>query len=337
MNDENGSVGRTALGFLALGFASALLGVTVVGPAIGKRMSPPASPAAPLAETPAEAPPRMATVPPVSPTLDVPAPASADPATLQPATARASDPAPEGVLKPADTPPAPDTEPTPTPLVVTPERKPAPERASEPEAPASSHAPKDEPRHEAAPKSDRRRVPAPEPEATVEEPPLRTSRRHKGADTPKKERLKTREDAPEEPDATPRRAQVREETPAPKPRAERPKRSHEEKARGEAARSQPAAVVKPERHVKDEVPAPEKPAFDVDQPVYRVRVGQFKTRDEAEKIRQKLGADKDTASIIHAGDAYRVQVGAFRSRENADKAAGALRSRNYQPEVSPSK
>lgn len=115
-------------------------------------------------------------------------------------------------------------------------------------------------------------------------------------------------------------------------------------------RSEPAAAKPDPETPKAAAPAPEEkpapaPIAPVSAPtaqegepaVYRVRVGRYKSRDEADKVRQALAKEGRKPSVFLVGDTYRVQVGAFRSKTNAEKIAEGLRSRSYLTEVDETK
>lgn len=64
--------------------------------------------------------------------------------------------------------------------------------------------------------------------------------------------------------------------------------------------------------------------------LYKVRVGDFFTRQDAEAVRDQLKAMGYTDSYVPPGeDAYAVQVGAFGSEENANSLAQALLSKGF--------
>ena len=68
--------------------------------------------------------------------------------------------------------------------------------------------------------------------------------------------------------------------------------------------------------------------------LYRVRVGKFESREDAEKLRDELKQTAGvTAFLVKVPDGYRVQTGAYKHRSNAEKIAGNLRSHSYRPQV----
>jgi cell division protein FtsN len=98
---------------------------------------------------------------------------------------------------------------------------------------------------------------------------------------------------------------------------------------------EPAASV-PVEHPESAPAAPD--AEGAAQRVYRIRVGRFSSREEAEKVRAEVDrASGGGASVYKIGETYRVQVGAYRRKENADRVSAALRSRSLQPEVDQTK
>jgi cell division protein FtsN len=81
-------------------------------------------------------------------------------------------------------------------------------------------------------------------------------------------------------------------------------------------------------------PTPE--AIEAPRVLYRVRVGRYKTRDEADALREEVAkAAGVPASVVQIGEEYRLQVGAYRQKNYAERLARKLRSRNYQTDVSP--
>ena len=67
--------------------------------------------------------------------------------------------------------------------------------------------------------------------------------------------------------------------------------------------------------------------------VYRVRVGRYKTREEAEKVRDEINKSGAASAVFLVGDSYRVQIGAYTTRARADEVAAELKARNYASEV----
>jgi cell division protein FtsN len=83
------------------------------------------------------------------------------------------------------------------------------------------------------------------------------------------------------------------------------------------------------------VESPVAPPVTASTPFFRVRLGRFSSRDEADRLRsevERTGVGEVT--IVRDGDAFAVQAGAYRARENAERVAAELRSRSFQPEVS---
>ncbi len=76
-----------------------------------------------------------------------------------------------------------------------------------------------------------------------------------------------------------------------------------------------------------------RPEVAEDQGVFKVRVGRFKSREEAEKARDALNrsAGKE-AFLVRDGETYRLQVGAYKDRANADKLAGELQGSGSRSE-----
>ena len=67
--------------------------------------------------------------------------------------------------------------------------------------------------------------------------------------------------------------------------------------------------------------------------VYRVRVGRYKTRDEAEKVRDEINKTGAASAVFLVGNTHRVQIGAYTTRARADEVAAELKARNYASEV----
>ncbi len=69
--------------------------------------------------------------------------------------------------------------------------------------------------------------------------------------------------------------------------------------------------------------------------LYRVRIGQYATREEAGRARAELSAKSGASlTVVPVDGGYRLQLGAYRRRENAEKAAGELRGKSLNPEIS---
>ncbi len=67
--------------------------------------------------------------------------------------------------------------------------------------------------------------------------------------------------------------------------------------------------------------------------LYRVHLGTFSDRDDAEDVKNALLGDGFPA-IVLAGPPYRVQSGAFSSRENAERYAAELEEHGFEPAIS---
>lgn len=63
--------------------------------------------------------------------------------------------------------------------------------------------------------------------------------------------------------------------------------------------------------------------------LYKVQVGAFSIRENAENLVNQLKADGYNAIIVVSGGLYKVQVGAFRIRENAEALVNELKSKGY--------
>ncbi|NPV53336.1 MAG: SPOR domain-containing protein [Firmicutes bacterium] len=65
---------------------------------------------------------------------------------------------------------------------------------------------------------------------------------------------------------------------------------------------------------------------------YRVRVGSFDNKADAEELAARLGAE-GYPTYVNASPPYTVQVGAFQQKENADRLVEELRSKGYSPSI----
>ena len=63
--------------------------------------------------------------------------------------------------------------------------------------------------------------------------------------------------------------------------------------------------------------------------LYRVQIGSFRSRENAERLLNSALADGFPAFIIYSDDLYKVQVGAFRNLENAVRMERRLRRFRY--------
>lgn len=114
----------------------------------------------------------------------------------------------------------------------------------------------------------------------------------------------------------------------------------------EPAQSQP--VLPPVRRVPDARPVvkpgpvvsePESPSVTTGSPggsvvsaadqVFRVQVGAFRLRANAEVLVKQLGRDGFKASIRQTSDLYKVQVGPFHDRKDANRLAKELKAKRY--------
>lgn len=67
--------------------------------------------------------------------------------------------------------------------------------------------------------------------------------------------------------------------------------------------------------------------------LYKVQVGAFKQRSNADNLSTRLKNDGFQNFIVSDGGLFKVQTGAFRNKQNADELAQTLRSKGYQPYV----
>jgi len=64
-------------------------------------------------------------------------------------------------------------------------------------------------------------------------------------------------------------------------------------------------------------------------PIFRVQVGAFRLRANAEVLVKQLGRDGFRASIRQTSDLYKVQVGPFHDRKDASRLAKELKAKQY--------
>ena len=91
----------------------------------------------------------------------------------------------------------------------------------------------------------------------------------------------------------------------------------------------PAVAPKPSQSVEETVLPPASPERAPSNILYRVQVGVFSERQNADRMvarLKELGYD----AIILGGPPYRVQTGAFSSRENADRFSDELKSKGFE-------
>jgi cell division protein FtsN len=66
-----------------------------------------------------------------------------------------------------------------------------------------------------------------------------------------------------------------------------------------------------------------------------VQVGRFADESDARALAEELKREGLSPSVVHAGSEgkglYRVQVGTFRQRDNAEKALESLRRKQFEP------
>ncbi len=67
--------------------------------------------------------------------------------------------------------------------------------------------------------------------------------------------------------------------------------------------------------------------------IYRVQVGAFSVRANADQQQARLRADGYESIIVQSGSLFLVQAGAFSVRANADALANELRGRGYDAVV----
>jgi len=114
----------------------------------------------------------------------------------------------------------------------------------------------------------------------------------------------------------------------------------------EPAQSQPALppvrrapdarpVLKPGPFVSDPEPPPVamssrgRSIVSAATPTFRVQVGAFRLRTNAEVLLKQLSRDGFKASINQSSDLYKVQVGTFRDRKDANRVAKELKAKRY--------
>jgi N-acetylmuramoyl-L-alanine amidase len=63
--------------------------------------------------------------------------------------------------------------------------------------------------------------------------------------------------------------------------------------------------------------------------LYRVQVGAFSSRENADARVAALSADGFSGYVVHEGRLFKVRVGAFRDRARAEELAQRLRAKGY--------
>lgn len=359
---RRGSAGKTVVSLMMLGFGSALFGAMVVGPNVGKRLA-----AGQREQSPAE---RIAAremagsefggtgVEPV----EADAPVSEGAASDIGAPAAGVEPEEEASVRVrrADEPSGGDEGAPPPPVAGVEEpdggqiaglepdaaaadlssrvRNPAPEReARRPERPSS--------RRERPERADRDEEARPRRERPRDE--RRVVDRWMGRDRDRDADLEKRRSRTEraEVESEPRR----ERTPEP-PVARRPERKRAERIAsadaGTEARPGRRAAAEPSRserqHLigqggKDGGPA-ETARGREETNVYLVRVGRFKTREDALRARDQISeSTKSGGFVVAARNGFRVQVGAYRDRTRAEQVAEELRALQFDPVIAEGK
>src|SRR5438876_980204 len=69
--------------------------------------------------------------------------------------------------------------------------------------------------------------------------------------------------------------------------------------------------------------------------LYRVQVGAYISRENAEARAAKLREEGFDAYVTQSGTLYKVQVGAFAIRENAERLAAQLKAAGYEVLIAP--
>jgi N-acetylmuramoyl-L-alanine amidase len=78
-------------------------------------------------------------------------------------------------------------------------------------------------------------------------------------------------------------------------------------------------------------PSPGQPgATAAEGPLYRVQIGAYSSRDNADERIAALRADGFSAYVVREGGLFKVRVGAFRDRARADELAQRLRAKGYE-------
>jgi len=113
------------------------------------------------------------------------------------------------------------------------------------------------------------------------------------------------------------------------------------------ARSAPASpeTITPTPKPPDTTAPPEEPAAGPATPpgkpgretgvLYRVQVGAYISRENAEARAAKLREEGFDAYVTQSGTLYKVQVGAFAIRENAERLAAQLKAAGYEVLIAP--
>lgn len=370
--DNLSSVGRTALGLLVLGFSSAVFGALVVGPRLGEQLVPAASalerrtasgqqPAGSDEETASVA--REGGDVLASAAMPEPgAPSETSTSDRSQAAAGVSGPEPTGsgpetnlgMPGAADTPTDSQENVTATLPTALPGAAGTSLQASGSDSPRPAVAvdAAAEQERTAAKAREAEALRAREAEARAERQREEERRRERAAELARQEReRKLAQEREREREAErereqrlaaerERREEEQRREAARKSRKEAPQRTVAGADRKNARdQARPAASERAERKTE---PSPRtspvvlpavRPEVAEDQGVFKVRVGRFKSREEAEKVRDALirSAGKE-AFLVREGETYRLQVGAYKDRANADKVAEELQGAGSRPE-----
>src|SRR5690606_39083053 len=71
------------------------------------------------------------------------------------------------------------------------------------------------------------------------------------------------------------------------------------------------------------------PATKSEETLYRVQVGAFKNKSNADALKAKLEKDGYSTYMVQADGLYKVQTGAFKNKSNAENLAKELKSKGY--------
>jgi hypothetical protein len=354
------STGQTAIALTVLGVSSALFGALVVGPALGKRTPPPDG------RRQVASAPRLGSQPPSSGTRAT----ASEPKDREPNVPEEGE---HLANQPGDLGPAPDSE-DPDRETVAPDNSTeadatnpgSAEKTAAEKVPAAGHREggdaTDEQRPpkrltDEKPKTGSERDPAERPKPSAKERDRDRSdrmvaqaaieRQHRldrgardTAEVPNKTGTREPGDAPQTLDhgstakkrpADTDRRRTGETTAAAEKKPAEPK-----KTAGSTTKTPAPEPSKPKEAAGKKEPATKSEPDSTDLPLstYKVRVGQFNSRDEATKFRDELfNKTGNNAFLVKVGESYRVQVGVYRQKQSADRMAEALRAHSYQAEV----
>jgi DedD protein len=67
--------------------------------------------------------------------------------------------------------------------------------------------------------------------------------------------------------------------------------------------------------------------------LYRIRVGHYQSKAEADEVRARLAGSGIPASVVQQGKSFTIQAGSYRLKENADRVVDSLRQQQLKAEI----